>query len=127
MTDVELQELRKELRKDIRDILKAISEINISLVRVTDSVEHHVKRTDLLERKLNETEIVFEQRLAKISEGITEIERYQMSCPARIEAESREKWWKKNGSLIMAVIGIFSLVIAGATLLLQFYGVVKFT
>lgn len=123
----DLQELRKELRKDIRDIFKAVSEINISLVRVTDSVEHHIKRTDLLEEQIKEGFEESNSRLDGVENDMQRVREEQLNCPARISSLHRENYWKKNGPLIMAVLGLFSLFIAGATLVLQMTGKVNFT
>jgi hypothetical protein len=42
----------QEIKDDLRAIRADISEIKIDVARNTESLDHHIKRTDLLERIL---------------------------------------------------------------------------
>lgn len=46
----------KEIKTDIKEIKKNVNEIHLVLARNTQSVEHHVKRSDLSEARIYRVE-----------------------------------------------------------------------
>jgi uncharacterized coiled-coil DUF342 family protein len=99
-----------ELRHDVKSILKEISGINVSLVRVTASVEHHIERTD------------------KLEDIILEVKDKQDKCPARLEEQLKpikEEKRKKNLAKISVLTSVGMLIVAAVTLYLQWKGTIN--
>ena len=107
----------REMRGDIKSIFHQISQINVSLVRATESLEHHIERTDRLE------------------DIVLEVRDKQSKCPARLEEELREirdakkKELEKKRNRIWSRVTVFTsigmMILAAITLYLQWKGTIN--
>lgn len=51
-----MSEELKEIRDDVKEIRNDIGDIKITMARNTDSLEYHIRRTDILESKVTEVD-----------------------------------------------------------------------
>lgn len=64
-----IEDLFEEYRKDISDIKDDLTEIKVWLARNTESLEYHIKRTNILEQRMDhvDSHVTMMQTIAKVA------------------------------------------------------------
>ncbi len=59
------------LRQTLDKLIEKQHELNLTLARLTDTVEHHVERSDNLEKHVNQVDALLRKELDEVKEHVT--------------------------------------------------------
>ena len=63
-------EFRKELREDMKAIKSTLDDVKTTLIKNTKDIEYHIKRTDQLEKRVEQTKHELDTKIEKNKYGI---------------------------------------------------------